>query len=66
MIMKEKKEQTLVEEQKSAEENPSVPDDLWDNCKGQCGYTHWCRDCLLEKEKLLEERLNREGRSDDK
>jgi hypothetical protein len=20
-------------------------DDDWENCKGQCGYTPWCRDC---------------------
>jgi hypothetical protein len=20
-------------------------DDNWENCKGQCGYTPWCRTC---------------------
>jgi hypothetical protein len=55
----------MVPDQKSTEQKPSVPDDLWENCKGQCGYTPWCRDCLLQKGKLVEERLNREGRSDD-
>jgi hypothetical protein len=64
--MKEKKEQSPVSEHKRAMEIPPVTDDLWENCKGQCGTTPWCRDCMLEKEKLLEERLNRERRSDDK
>jgi hypothetical protein len=63
MIMKEKTAQSPVSEQ---EENAMVTDDLWENCKGQCGTTHWCRDCMREKEKLLEEKLNRERRSDDK
>jgi hypothetical protein len=66
MITKEKKGQPLVQEQESAEKIPSLTDDLWENCKGQCGTTPWCRDCMLEKKKLLEETLNREGRSDDK
>jgi hypothetical protein len=66
MIMKEKKEQSPVSEQKPAKENTLVTDDLWENCKGQCGTTPWCRDCMREKEKLLEEKLNRERRSDDK
>jgi hypothetical protein len=43
-----------------------VQDDLWENCKGQCGFTPWCRECTLVREKLLEEKLNRKGRPDDK
>jgi hypothetical protein len=54
----------MVPDQK-LEQEPPVPEESWENCKGQCGYTPWCRDCLLQKEKLVEERLNREGRSDD-
>jgi hypothetical protein len=66
MIMKEKKEQPLAQEQQSAGETPSVLDDDWENCKGQCGAYPWCRECMREKERLHEERLNRQGRSDDK
>jgi len=66
MIMKEKKEQPLAQEQQSARETLSVLDDDWENCKGQCGADPWCRECVREKERLHEERLNRQGRSDDK
>jgi hypothetical protein len=66
MIMKEKKEQPLAQEQQPARETPSVLDDDWENCKGQCGSDPWCRECMREKERLHEERLNRQGRSDDK
>ncbi len=64
MIMKEKADPMLPDE-RSETGKPDVPDDLWENCKGQCGYTPWCKDCRLQKEKLLEERLNHEDRSDD-
>jgi hypothetical protein len=64
--MKEQTEDPAILDQKKAEETLHVPDETWENCKGQCGNTPWCRDCQLEKEKLHEERLNRQGRSDDK
>jgi hypothetical protein len=66
MIIKEKKEQRLAQEHNSARETPSVLDDDWEYCKGQCGADPWCRECMREKERLHEERLNRQGRSDDK
>jgi hypothetical protein len=66
MIMMEKKEKPLAQEQQSARETSSVLDDHWENCKGQCGADPWCRECMREKERLHEERLNRQGRSDDK
>jgi len=55
----------MVPDEKMTPVQPAVPDEIWENCKGQCGYTPWCRDCMLQKGKLLEEKLNREGRSDD-
>jgi hypothetical protein len=64
--MKEKTSNPTLREQKTMEGKQLMPDELWENCKGQCGTTPWCRDCMLEKKKLLEEKLNREGRSDDK
>jgi hypothetical protein len=66
MIRKEKKEQPLLQEHESAKEIPLVLDDNGEICKGQCGTTHLCRDCQLEKDRLHEEKLNRKGRSDDK
>jgi hypothetical protein len=61
MTMEEKTADPALRDQKNAEETLRVPDEPWENCKGQCGTTHWCRDCLLQKEKLREERLNRQG-----
>jgi hypothetical protein len=66
MTLEEETEESTLRDQKTGEENQEVPDELWENCKGQCGTTPWCRDCQLEKEKMHEERLNRQGRSDDK
>jgi hypothetical protein len=66
MTLEEETEESTLRDQKTGEENQEVPDELWENCKGQCGTTPWCRDCQLEKEKMHEEMLNRQGRSDDK
>jgi hypothetical protein len=63
--MRKKTIHPMLPEQRSAAEKQTVPDDIQENCKGQCGYTPWCRDCMMQKQKILEERLNREGRSDD-
>lgn len=30
-------------------------DEDFENCKGQCGYTIWCRACMEERKKLLDE-----------
>lgn len=32
----------------------SVPegDEDFQNCKGQCGYTEWCRQCIEERKEL--------------
>jgi len=66
MTLNEKAANPALREQKTTEGKQPMPDEPWENCKGQCGTTPWCRDCMLEKEKLLQEKLNREGRSDDK
>jgi hypothetical protein len=29
----------------NSEKTKPDPDDDWENCKGQCGYTPWCKDC---------------------
>jgi len=55
----------MNQDDQMAAQNPAVPDEPWENCKGQCGCTPWCRDCLLQKKKKHEEKLNREGLSDD-
>jgi hypothetical protein len=34
--------------------DPASVDDF-ENCKGQCGYTIWCRACMEETKKLLHE-----------
>ena len=65
MTLEEKTADTALPEQETMEDKQRVPDELWENCKGQCGCNPWCRDCLLQKEKLHEERLNQQGRSDD-
>jgi hypothetical protein len=41
-------------------------EEAWENCRGQCGADPWCQMCMREKERLHEEWLNREGRTDDK
>lgn len=66
MIMKEKILDSMIPDQGLATEEATLPDEFWENCKGQCGYTPWCKDCLLQKEQLQKESLNREGCSDDK
>jgi len=66
MVMKEKTADPALPEQNPSGEKQQEPDEVWENCKGQCGYTPWCRECMLEKEKLQKEWLNREVRPDDK
>lgn len=66
MTIEEKTVDPALRDQKTGEEKQRVPDELWENCKGQCGADPWCRECMREKERLHEERLNRQGRSDDK
>jgi hypothetical protein len=66
MTIEEKTADPALPDQKTGEEKQRVPDELWENCRGQCGFTPWCRECQLEKEKLHQEWLNRQGRSDDK
>ena len=46
-----------------AEKPDSLPDekeirkeeDDFENCKGQCGYTVWCRECMANRKKELAE-----------
>jgi hypothetical protein len=28
----------------------------WENCKGQCGYTRFCRQCMREHYRLIREK----------
>lgn len=30
--------------------------DDWENCKGHCGYTQFCRQCMKERDKLIREK----------
>ena len=67
MTMKEKTAApALLGSGNEEERQQRVSDELWENCKGQCGADPWCRECMREKERLHKERLNRERRSDDK
>ena len=40
---------------------PAPAKDDFENCKGQCGYTQWCRACMEEKKKLLDEMERKEA-----
>jgi len=66
MTMKENTANPGLPQRDPTDAKPLMQDDIWENCKGQCGFTPWCRECILVKEKLLVEKLNRQGRSDDK
>jgi hypothetical protein len=28
----------------------------WENCKGQCGYSRFCRQCMKERDRLIREK----------
>ena len=28
----------------------------WENCKGHCGYTRFCRQCMKERDRLIREK----------
>ena len=49
----------------SPEAGPQTPalasDDDFENCKGQCGYTRWCRACMEERKTLLDETERKEA-----
>ena len=32
----------------------------WENCKGQCGYTRFCHQCMQERDRLLREKKQAE------
>jgi hypothetical protein len=32
----------------------------WENCKGQCGYTRFCRQCMQERDRLIREKKQSE------
>jgi hypothetical protein len=34
-----------VDEEKNKQQKPDLTDDF-DNCRGACGYTPWCKDCI--------------------
>jgi len=37
-------------------------DEDFENCKGRCGYTQWCRACREERTKLLDEDERKEAK----
>jgi hypothetical protein len=49
----------------SPETGPQAPtlasDEDFENCKGQCGYTLWCRACMEERKILLREDERKEA-----
>jgi hypothetical protein len=49
----------------SPEIRPQAPapesDGDFENCKGQCGYTTWCRTCMEERKKLQIEAEQKEN-----
>ena len=49
MTMKEKTADPALRDQKTGEEKQRVPDELWENCKGQCGAHPWCRECSWKR-----------------
>ena len=32
----------------------------WENCKGLCGYTRFCRQCMQERDRLIREKKQAE------
>jgi hypothetical protein len=48
-----------------SETKPRAPapgsDEDFENCTGQCGYTQWCRGCMEERKKLLDEAERKEA-----
>jgi hypothetical protein len=49
---------SLISKTKQASERK--PDEDFENCKGQCGYTIWCRACMEETKKLIREAEQKE------
>jgi hypothetical protein len=45
---------TVPDEDKQRKPDAPAGNDF-ENCKGQCGYTIWCRACMEERKKLLDE-----------
>jgi hypothetical protein len=44
-----------VEEKLTEKETMDSMDD-WENCKGQCGYTRFCHQCMQERDRLIREK----------
>jgi len=66
MTIEEKTAEPALPEKKTKEGKRRGADEIWEYCKGQCGADPWCMECMRNREKLQEEWLNRQGRSDDK
>jgi hypothetical protein len=45
----------LAEQQLTEKETMDSIGD-WENCKGQCGYTRFCRQCMQERDRLIREK----------
>jgi hypothetical protein len=48
-----------AEEKLTEKETMNFMDD-WENCKGQCGYTRSCRQCMQECDRLIREKKQAE------
>ena len=44
------------EEEKLTEKETMDSMGDWENCKGQCGYTRFCRQCMQERDRLIREK----------
>ena len=52
-IISEEEIVILSEKKKSADDGGADQDDDFENCKGRCGYTIWCRECMKERETAI-------------
>jgi hypothetical protein len=43
-------------EKKLTEKEAKDSIDDWENCKGQCGHTRFCRHCMQERDRLIREK----------
>jgi hypothetical protein len=48
------KQISQADEKLTEKETKDSMDD-WENCKGQCGHTRFCRQCMEERDRLIRE-----------
>jgi hypothetical protein len=49
-----------VAEKKLTEKENMDSIDEWENCKGQCGHTRFCRQCMQERNTLVRQKKQAE------